>query len=314
MRLVRFGGGRTGLLVDRGGEPVVLDVGVDGVVAGALEAAAGSWLPLIEGWDRFRGPLRELAAAAASGGNGAAVRALSEVTLEPPLTDPAARIFAMGGNFPSHVVGAGSSIDIPDSVRFGKKGDTPPWGFYVIPGTVVGQGARVRPPRATQKLDYEAEVAAVLAAPVGAPEDLRVWGYTAWNDFSIRDAAFGLSKEDHGPLTWSLTKNFATGNACGPCMVVDEPFDVEDLRIVCRVNGEVRQDGTTADMTYSFGEVAAHVSTYVPLTAGDVIVSGTPPGTAMEGGLEGPFLADGDEVEVEVDGVGVLANRVELQG
>jgi 2-keto-4-pentenoate hydratase/2-oxohepta-3-ene-1,7-dioic acid hydratase in catechol pathway len=141
-----------------------------------------------------------------------------------------------------------------------------------------------------------------------------IWGYTAWNDFSIRDAAFKLSKVDHGPLTWSLQKNFDTANACGPCLVVDEGATVGDLRIQLRVNGEQRQDGTTADMRYSFGAIASHLSEYLSLRPGDMILSGTPSGTAMEAGPEGVFLADGDEVEVEVDGVGVLRNRVVQPG
>jgi 2-keto-4-pentenoate hydratase/2-oxohepta-3-ene-1,7-dioic acid hydratase in catechol pathway len=276
-----------------------------------LGGEKASWRPLIERWDELRGTLRDLALLARSGDETRVVsRPLAEVALEAPLTDPAARIFAAGGNFAAHVGGAASSIKVADSVRSGKAAGNPPWGFYVIPGTIVGPGAQVRPPRATQKLDYEAEVAAVLAGPVGAPDELRAWGYMAWSDFSIRDAALGLSREDHGPLSWALTKNFATGNACGPWLVVDEPFDVNDLRITCRVNGETRQDDRTSSMSYSFGELAAHISGYLPLGAGDIIASGTPAGTAIEGGLDGPFLRDGDEVEVEVDGAGVLRNRV----
>jgi 2-keto-4-pentenoate hydratase/2-oxohepta-3-ene-1,7-dioic acid hydratase in catechol pathway len=95
-------------------------------------------------------------------------------------------------------------------------------------------------------------------------------------------------------------------------VVVDEPWPAAGLRIRCRVNGEVRQDATTADMTYAFGAIAAHISSYSPRGAGDLIISGTPAGTAMESGADGPFLRDGDVVEVEVDGAGVLRNRIEL--
>jgi 2-keto-4-pentenoate hydratase/2-oxohepta-3-ene-1,7-dioic acid hydratase in catechol pathway len=189
---------------------------------------------------------------------------------------------------------------------------TPPWGFFVIPGTVVGDGSTVTPPAGTMKLDYEAEVALVLGGGEHPPgsEEVSVWGYTAWNDFSIRDEALGLSKIDHGPLTWSLQKNFRTGHACGPWLVVDEEVDVANLGIRCLVNGELRQDGTTADMLHPFGRIAAHLSRYVPLVGGDVIVSGTPSGTAMEGGLDGLFLRDGDHVEVLVDGVAPLRSTV----
>jgi 2-keto-4-pentenoate hydratase/2-oxohepta-3-ene-1,7-dioic acid hydratase in catechol pathway len=222
----------------------------------------------------------------------------------------------MGGNFPMHTAATVDKLQmkISDSVKSGAKEDTPPWGFYVIPGTIVGPERDVTPPTGTQKLDYEAEVGVVLTgAPPQPGGELPIWGYTAWNDFSIRDPAFGLSKVDHGPLTWSLQKNFATANACGPCMVVDLPMPEDGLRIVCRVNGGVRQDGNTVDMKYSFAEIAAHIGEYLPLGAGDMILSGTPAGTGMEGGPDGPFLADGDVTEVEVNGTGTLRNRVVLR-
>jgi 2-keto-4-pentenoate hydratase/2-oxohepta-3-ene-1,7-dioic acid hydratase in catechol pathway len=254
-----------------------------------------SWVPLIEAGSPPDVP----------GGDGVP---LSHVTLEPPLPDPASRIFAMGGNFPMHTAATVDKLEmkISDSVKSGSRNDTPPWGFYVIPGTIVGPEHAVTPPRGTHKLDYEAEVGVVLTG-----RGSEIWGYTAWNDFSIRDAAFGLSKVDHGPLTWSLQKNFATANACGPAMVVGAPV-AQGLRIVCRVNGETRQDGNTTDMKYSFAEIVAHLEEYLPLRAGDMILSGTPAGTGMEGGPDGPFLADGDVCEVEVDGTGVLRNRVVL--
>lgn len=70
--------------------------------------------------------------------------------------------------------------------------------------------------------------------PVGS-DRITIWGYTAWSDFSIRDTVLGLSKTDHGPLTWSLTKNFRTGNSCGPYLVVDEGPPVDNLRITLTV-------------------------------------------------------------------------------
>jgi 2-keto-4-pentenoate hydratase/2-oxohepta-3-ene-1,7-dioic acid hydratase in catechol pathway len=258
-------------------------------------APGASWAPLIEAGEL---PVS----------SGPAVP-LADLTLEPPLPSPAARVFAMGGNFPMHTAATVEklAIKVSDSVTSQSKDDTPPWGFYVIPGTVVGPGHDITPPPHVQKLDYEAEVGVVLGGGGPRPE---IWGYTAWNDFSIRDAAFGLSKVDHGPLTWSLQKNFATANACGPMMVVGEPIPAAGLRIVCRVNGEPRQDGTTAEMKYGFDEIVAHIEEYLPLAAGDMILSGTPAGTAMEGGPDGRFLADGDVIEVEVDGTGVLRNAV----
>jgi 2-keto-4-pentenoate hydratase/2-oxohepta-3-ene-1,7-dioic acid hydratase in catechol pathway len=204
-------------------------------------------------------------------------------------------------------------IEVADTVSSESK-QVPPWGFYVIPGTTVGDGAEVSPPPGTQRFDYEAEVGVVLSRePVGPDGTVAIWGHTAWNDFSIRDAAFGLSQVDHGPLTWSLQKNFASANAAGPWMVVGGQADYAAMPIACRVNGETRQDGNTREMKYGYGEIAAHISEYLPLRPGDMILSGTPAGTAMEGGPGGRFLADGDVVEVEAGGVGPLRNRVVLR-
>jgi 2-keto-4-pentenoate hydratase/2-oxohepta-3-ene-1,7-dioic acid hydratase in catechol pathway len=293
MRIVRFDGGRTGVIAG----DVVLDAME--AVPELLAHPGCAWTALIESWDAAVGPLRELEASGAGG------VPLSSATLEPPLPSPAARIFAMGGNFPMHTAQTVDKleIEISESVRSGAKNETPPWGFYVIPGTIVGRGATVTPPTGTQKLDYEAEVGVVRAA--GSERGtFPIWGYMAWNDFSIRDAAFGLSKVDHGPLTWSLQKNFTSANACGPWLVVDQPIPADGLRIRCVVNGELRQDGVTTAMKYDFDEIASHIDEYLPLGAGDMILSGTPGGTGMEGGPAGPFLADGDTVEVSVTGEG----------
>ena len=189
----------------------------------------------------------------------------------------------------------------------------PPWGFYVIPGTTVGPGDDVSPPAGTQHFDYEGEVGVVLSGEKPGPDgEVAIWGYTAWNDFSIRDAAFGKSKVDHGPLTWSLQKNFDSANAAGPWMVVDAATDYASMPITCSVNGELRQQGNTRDMKHTYGQIASHIAEYLSLRPGDMILSGTPAGTAMEGGPEGRFLADGDVCEVEAGDAGVLRNRVVL--
>lgn len=295
-----------------------LDSGLAGSIRVLFPDGPQSWLPLIEEWPSARGSLYAFLEVVQDdldrGRDRLKARPLAEVPLDPPLPDPASRIFAMGGNFPAHTAKMAARTRTPDSVVSGAVDSTPPWGFYVIPGTVVGAGAIVTPPEGTVKLDYEAEVAVVLGAgehPRGS-DRVSVWGYTAWNDFSIRDDALGLSGIDHGPLTWSLTKNFRTGNSCGPWMVVDEAINLPTLRIRCRVNDELRQDGTTADMKYSFGRIAAHLSRFVPIGGGDMILSGTPGGTAMEDGPDGAYLRDGDEVEVMVDGVAALRNAVKM--
>lgn len=322
MRLVRVAGSGTGVVIGDAGSELVVDIAtavarsrrrnhraID-LLAPYFPPGAASWKPVIADWPLLREPLERLIEQAEEGAD-FGQRPLYELPLEPPLAEPAVRIFAMGGNFGDHAAAMGEVLDLPESVRVAS---SPPWGFYVIPGTVVGQGAEITPPPGVQALDYEAEVAVILGGDehsIGS-SDVTIWGYTAWNDFSIRDTALGLSQTDHGPLTWSLTKNFRTGNSCGPVLVVDEAASIDKLRIRCRVNGEIRQDGTTANMKHSFGDIAAHISLYSPLGAGDMLISGTPPGTAMESGADGKFLRNGDEVEVEVDGAGILRNRIEF--
>lgn len=324
MRLARFDGGRSALVVGSGeGDSLLeIDAGREALRAADPAAAealaellpdgAGSWAAMIDEWERAAPALRGLEALAVEpGGAEALLRpVLDAAVFEPPLPHPCARIFAMGGNFSFHVSGMPESA-LSDSLREGAAAK-PPWGFFVIPGTVVGPETEIVPPVGTKLFDYEAEVGVVLAAAGRslAAGEVRIWGYTAWSDFSIRDAAFGLSDTDHGPLTWSLVKNFDGANACGPWMVVEEGADPTATRIRCRVNGDLRQDDSTARMTFGYGEIAAHISEYMTLAPGDMILSGTPGGTAIEGGVDGPYLAAGDVVEVEIEGVGTLRNTV----
>lgn len=327
MRLARLAGGLTGVVIDVGDAPQIVPVtgAIDAFEADSTNIASlrqwfrgypENWLPLISDWHSVGPLLTDLIARCHDDHNRGRDRIellpVTSTPLDPPLPDRTTRIFASGGNFTQHATKMSSQLVSKDGP--GTPGEFPPWGFYVIPGTVVGPGATVTPPPGTQKLDYEAEVAVVFGAQTIAAGqgDYVPWGYTAWNDFSIRDAALGLSRTDHGPLTWSLTKNFQTANSCGPWMVVGHDLDVRDLRIRCWVNGELRQDGTTADMIYSFTDTARYISKYLPIAAGDMVLSGTPAGTAMEGGLDGPYLSDGDHVEVLVEEISKLGNEIKM--
>lgn len=326
MRLVRVRGAGTGLIIDFDGELRVLDLaaageslqGTDPALADQVhtifDGPQQSWLPMIAHWQRDRETMRSLAQRAIDDLRNRRellpLRQFEGLSLDPPLPDVTSRIFAMGGNFAAHASKAADVMALPDSVINSAAQNVPPWGFYVIPGTIVGPQATVTAPAGTKYLDYEAEVAVVLGAdPPGQQQAHSVWGYTAWNDFSIRDAALGASQTDHGPLTWSLTKNFSSGNSCGPWMVVDYP-PVDDLSITCHVNNHLKQSGTTGQMTHSFTRIASYISDFVPLGAGDMILSGTPAGTAMEEGLRGQYLHDGDRVSVSVQGLDPLTNVI----
>ena len=173
---------------------------------------------------------------------------------------------------------------------------------------------KIRAPAGLEKLDYEGEVAVVLrtGGRAIAAGDLDVFGFTAFNDFSLRDTLLGIGPVyDRGMMTWTLQKNWDGGSSAGPWLVVDEGLDPGRVRITLRVNGETRQEGSTEEMIFSFGETAEHLSRFLTLRPGDVIASGTTAGTAMEAGLSGRFLRSGDVVELDVEGVGAtLRNAV----
>lgn len=308
MRLVRFNGGRTGIVA---GDKVI-DVGAAGVVANVLPGdGSGSWNEMIAHWDEARGPLQALEA------KGGGVP-LSSVSLEAPLPDRRNRIIALGANVAAHAVNAFKAITgeefTEDHFTKDVREGLPPWGFTIMPETVVGPDAEVKPEKSVQKFDYESEVAIILASGgrYMAPGDLDIWGITAWNDLSIRDGRVGIGQPIHrGAFNWAMEKNFDSGNACGPWVVVDEDYDLGDLNLKMRVNGEERQNWSTKDMMYSFADTVAFLSKYSAMAPGDIILSGTGAGTAIEAGRDGDrWLKPGDELEVEVEGVGVLKNTM----
>lgn len=175
--------------------------------------------------------------------------------------------------------------------------------FMKAPDTVVGCADEVRIPRSSTKTDWEVELAVVIgreAAYLDSPEAARdhVFGYAISDDVSER--AFQLERGGQ----WDKGKNCATFNPFGPWIrTVDEVPDPQQLRLRTRVNGELRQDGTTANMIFGVDHLVWYVSQFMTLRPGDVINTGTPAGVAM--GLPGqPYLRRGDVVEIEIDGLG----------
>jgi 2-keto-4-pentenoate hydratase/2-oxohepta-3-ene-1,7-dioic acid hydratase in catechol pathway len=279
--------------------------------------SAVDWSPLIENWTTAKDTLTALAEIATRDLSAVVSRPAAETILRPPITSPTATIFAAGANFADHAAAAKSLIlkkeITEEEVRAEKDAGLPPWGFIVLPRSISGPGAVVSPPASTTMFDYEAEVAITLRSGGRdlQPADLDVWGFTAWNDLSIRDHIFGRGTAvDRGILVWALSKNFDTGNACGPWMVVDEGHDVDRLEMCTRVNGSVRQKSSTANMIYSFGDILAHISAYVTLRPGDMFTSGTPAGATIESGADGDYLRPGDEVEINIGDAAILKNTV----
>jgi fumarylacetoacetate (FAA) hydrolase len=173
--------------------------------------------------------------------------------------------------------------------------------YFSNPGAVYGDGADIPKPADTEMLDYELELACVIGAD-GRPE-----GFTIMNDFSARDLQGLEMRVGLGP---AKGKDFAT--SLGPVLVsADElPADL-DMRAVARVNGEVRTDSRTGGMHYSWDELLAAAARNTPgLAPGEIIGSGTVGrGCILEHG-DGRWLQAGDVVELEIEGIGVLRNRI----
>lgn len=179
--------------------------------------------------------------------------------------------------------------------------------------SVVGPESEILWPRYSQVMDYELEFGIFIARrgkdiPRAAARD-HIFGYVIFNDFSARDAQ---SREMAGQLGPAKGKDFDTGNALGPWLVTaDEIADPYGLTMIARVNGVEWSRGNSGGMHHKFEDIIAHVSADETLHAGEFIGSGTVGGGC---GLElGRFLADGDVVELEITGLGVLRNRIRVQ-
>jgi 2-keto-4-pentenoate hydratase/2-oxohepta-3-ene-1,7-dioic acid hydratase in catechol pathway len=178
-----------------------------------------------------------------------------------------------------------------------------------MPDTVIGPDAVIPWPRWVEKLDHELELGLVIGAPGRdiAPADAHahVFGYTLWNDVSARDVQGREVPVGLGP---GKAKDWDGANVLGPCIATPDELDVRNARLRVRVNGELWGEDTTASMHHSFAEMIAYASLSQTLHPGEVLGSGT---TRHGSGLElDRWLAPGDVVELEAEGVGVLRNTI----
>ncbi len=211
----------------------------------------------------------------------------------PPVAPP--NIFAIGRNYRAHAAETGAQV--PEKPLIFMKATT----------SVIGDGdAIVLPASAPTAVDYEAELAIVIgrrARQVGEAQALEfVLGYTCANDVSARDC----QRDDK---QWSRAKGFDTFCPLGPWLVTADELDPGALRVRSRLNGQVMQDANTADMIHSCAALVSYLSHQFTLLPGTVILTGTPEGV---GTARTPpvYLAAGDRIEVEIEGVGVLRNVV----
>jgi 2-keto-4-pentenoate hydratase/2-oxohepta-3-ene-1,7-dioic acid hydratase in catechol pathway len=224
-----------------------------------------------------------------------ATLAAAEVRLLAPVPRPG-KVLCAGVNYHSHKDENPAAV-IPSR----------PFFFSKLPSAVIGPGDPIVVPAPASQVDYEVELAVVIGRSSKnlSPEAAlsAVFGYTVLNDVSGRDIQFVDNQI-------TLGKGLDTFCPLGPVVVTaDEVPDPQVLVVASRVNGEVRQHESTANMVFSVAELLAAASRHITLEAGDVISTGTPAGVGCF--MRPPrFLEPGDTVEVEVDAIGVLSNPV----
>jgi 2-keto-4-pentenoate hydratase/2-oxohepta-3-ene-1,7-dioic acid hydratase in catechol pathway len=216
---------------------------------------------------------------------------LADVVLGPPIPTPR-HVFGVGLNYRTHAAETGA--ELPDI----------PMIFTKFPGCLVGPTSDIAV--VSDSTDYEAELVVVIGSRVRDVTADQAWdavaGLTVGQDVSDRGLQFATK-----PAQFSLGKSHDTYGPTGPYVVsTDLVGDRDGLRVRCEVNGEVRQDDTTANLIFSVPELVAYLSSILTLYPGDLIFTGTPAGV---GRPQGKFLRAGDVVRTTIDGIGTLTNR-----
>lgn len=264
----------------------------EGADAGIIEAStvrAGRWTSV-------RGLLADQALvefAAATDGLAPGL-ALSDVELLPPIPDPG-KIVCAGVNYRDHRDEAARPAAAHPTL------------FARFADSQIGHRAPALKPAASERFDYEGELAVVIGASAHRIDAASAWsqiaGYACYNDLSARDWQRHSSQ-------WLPGKNFPGTGAFGPWLITaDEVPDVSACTLQTLVNGEVRQRASVADLIFGIPELLAYISAFTALAPGDVVVTGTPGGVGLFR-VPPTFLTPGDVVDVEISGIGRLTNEV----
>ena len=212
-----------------------------------------------------------------------------------PVVTGTDRVFCIGLNYRRHARECG--LPLPEK----------PVLFNKFSNALAASGQAVYLPRGYREYDYEAELVVIMgraARDVSEEEALDyVFGYTCGNDLSTRDLQFARGNQ------WVLSKTFDGFAPLGPCLVTADCLDPSDLSISSTVNGELRQNSSTADMIFSPAQIIADLSHHFTLRPGDLIFTGTPEGV-MQGYPAGQkrWLRPGDRVDVTIERIGTLTN------
>ena len=218
----------------------------------------------------------------------------ADLHLLPVITNPN-KIVCVGLNYADHVRETGRELTESPAL------------FLRVSESQIGHGQNIVRPPESHRLDYEGEIAVVIGKGGRRISEADSWshiaGYACYNDGSIRDWQVSTTQ-------WTAGKNFWRTGGFGPWMVTaDEIKPDQKMTLITRLNGQELQRATTDMMIHSIPRQIAYISTFIPLEAGDVIVTGTPGGV---GNKRTPqvFMKPGDVVEIEVDAVGILRNGI----
>lgn len=234
------------------------------------------------------GPVQLLTAAPWAGGRDAG-ESLPLEGLELLVPSDASKVVCVGQNYRKHAEEMGKPV--PEEPL-----------IFLKPSTALNPvGRPIRLPRVSGEVHYEAELALVIGERLSGVDEAQaqagIWGLTCFNDVTARD----IQRKE---IQHTRAKGFDTFACAGPWAVSCAELSAADLRVVCRVNGSVRQDGRTSDMIFSPARLVSFIAAGMTLLPGDLVSTGTPSGVGR--------LAAGDRVEVEIEGIGTLLNPVEM--
>jgi 2-keto-4-pentenoate hydratase/2-oxohepta-3-ene-1,7-dioic acid hydratase in catechol pathway len=254
-----------------------------------------------EAWQRAAALLNQALPAMAGDGH-----RLSDVRVHAPITRPRKNVFCLGRNYKSHIEEAararGVDVKLPEVPVF----------FTKAPTSIIGPYDAVPWDTAvTQQVDYEVELALIIGVRcknVARADALAsVFGYTILNDVSARDL-----QKSH--MQWFKGKSLDGFCPMGPVVVTADEFgDPQQKRIALRLNGETRQDSTTANMIFPIDITIESLSQGMTLEPGDIIATGTPEGVGL-GRTPPEYMKDGDVMETEIEGIGTMRNTIEKVG
>lgn len=220
--------------------------------------------------------------------------ASADLVLLPVIPNPA-KILCVGHNYESHRAETGRAKVANPSI------------FIRFADTLVADGQPIVRPRASTDLDYEAELAIVIGKSgryISEAEAFdHIAGYACFNDASVRDWQWHTTQFAPG-------KNFPGTGALGPQMVTpDEAGDLADVHVISRLNGEVMQDQPIRDMIFPIPQIIAYVSSFTPLSPGDIVATGTPGGVGAK--RQPPvWMKSGDRIEIDIGPIGTLSNPI----